>query len=141
MPIVVDAYESDGSGGFFVQWSDPSQPVTAFFHLTDQACAELVKAHKLKRQAPTDKFAQAVDDLNNDGVSDAATIESWRVAYEELVDDIKDLRRRGLKHNTPHDQLERARKGKRVEAKWRRKGDTGLDGFVRKQGKKHRVDD
>lgn len=136
MPIVVDAYEPDGDGGFFIQWTDPDQPVTAYFHLTEQACADLVRHHRLKRNAPIDRMVKAVDDLNNDGVSDAATIEAWRAAYEEIVDDIKELHARGLRHNTPHDQLEKARKGERVDERWQKKpGRDRFGKFMEKRNK------
>ena len=126
MPVIIDSYEPDGDGGYYIQWSDPSQPVTAFIHATAELMGEFGKHHRVKRGAPTKRLAEAQDGMRDKKLSDAATVERWRKAYEELIDDIKDLKQRGLKHQTPHSEHTHIRQGM-TDRQWRK--DQRPDGF------------
>ena len=103
MPIVVENWEPDKAGGYFIKWSDPSQPVTAFHHATSELIEDLAREHREVRGAPTVKLRSAFIGMENPRIADAAAVELWRRAYEELVDDIKDLRAKRLRHDTPYD--------------------------------------
>ncbi len=120
MPIVIDSYEADGEGGFYIKWTDPSQPVTAFIHATPELLDEFSVHHRVKRGAPIDKINKARDAMRDPSVSDAATVQRFRRAYEELVDDIKDLKKRNLKHNTPHAEHLAVKGRAKVKKEWMR---------------------
>jgi len=111
MPVIVDSYEPDGDGGYYIEWSDPSQPVTAHIHATPELMDEFGVHHRVNRGAPTARLAKAQDGMRDKNLSDRATVERFRSAYEELIDDIKDLKERGLKHNTPHTEHVHIRQG------------------------------
>jgi len=117
MPIVVNAWEPDESSGYYVKWSDPDQDITAFIHVTPELVKELCQHHRKHRKAPTNKLDACCDAmLDTTNQNHADIIELWRDGYEELVNDIKDLKERGLKHNTPHSEHIHIRQGMRPDA-------------------------
>jgi len=129
MPVTVDSYEPDGSGGYHIQWSDSDQGITAFIHATPELLEELCFHHRHPRGAPTGKADDCYNAMRDpDNTDHDAIVEMWRACYEELIDDIKDLKASGLKHNTPHEVLLKARKsGSKVDKEWLK--DQTSDGY------------
>lgn len=111
MPIVIDSWEADGEGGYYIQWTDPSQDVTAYIHATPELMDEFIVHHRKHRKAPQDKLEFARNGMRDTNVSDNATVQRFKRAYAELVDDITDLRSRGLRHDTPHSEHVHIRQG------------------------------
>ena len=135
MSLIIDSWESDGEGGFYIQWTDSSQPVTAYIHATPDLMDEFVIPFRRNRAAPTAKLDDARDGMRDSNLSDAATVQLFRRAYEELLDDIIDLRERELKSNTPHAVLEDARSGRSVPVEWKRdKTPAGFKAFIERGG-------
>ena len=132
MPIVIDEYESDGEGGFYIKWTDPSQPVTAHIHATPQLLAEFIANFRTHRGAPAAKLEHAIEGFLDESLPDAARVQRFRLAYSELVEDIIDLRERNLKADTPHDVHMAVRGGGKPDREWLLKGASGFDDFVRR---------
>ncbi len=131
MPIVVDAYETDGGGGYFVQFTDPDQPVTGYIHVTPELLEDLAVQHRIGRGASCDRIDACCVSLRDPVDTDHVRIvEEWRAAYEELVDDIKELRQYGLRADTPHRVLQTVRGGFPVPDEWLRDELTGLASFA-----------
>ncbi len=118
-PLVVNRIESDDNGGFFIAWRDPSnldgQPLTGFFHLTEQSIAELVVHQRRPNRAPEDKL-KAVTDKLREGAPMALIGQLWRVAYDEVLTDRIDRHNFGMKAVTTngHADLEAVRGGAKV---------------------------
>ena len=131
--ITVDSYEPDGAGGLFVRWSDLSQSVAGYMHATPALMLELAAHHRRKRDAPCDLLETAAESLQND--PSGVAVEAWRAAYQELIDDIRWLKDRGLRHDTPHAamvELQTAEtEGLGVAAPI--KVQSGLEGFIARQ--------
>ena len=118
--ITIDAWEPDGEGGYFVRFTDPTQPITAYIHATPELLDELGLHHRRHRGAPEANLAKAQDGMRDDALPDAATVALFRVAYSELLDDIIDLRERGLRADTPHGVHQEARRTGVTPVEWRR---------------------
>ena len=127
--ITVLRSEPDGDGGYYIQFTDTGQGITAYIHATAVQVDELETHHRRKRGAPVANLHAARDAMRNPTVSDVDTIEAWRVAYEELVDDIVHLRVSGLRHDTPHEVQENVRATGNIPSNWRR--NPAADGFTR----------
>jgi len=118
-PLVVNRIESDGDGGFFIEWHDPSnldgQPLTGFFHLTETSVAELLIHQRRPNQAPQDKL-EAVIDKMVEGAPMALIGQLWRAAYDEVLTDRIDRHNFGMKAVTinGHADLEAVRGGAQV---------------------------
>ena len=115
MPVLIDSWQPDGDGGYFIQWTDLSQPLTAFIHATPELMDEFVTHHRKGRAAPTGRLSAARDGMRDSNLSDVATVQRFREAYEELVDDLTDLKARGLRHNTPYSEHQHIRQGMKPE--------------------------
>jgi len=117
MPLVIKSWESDGDGGFYIQWHDTQQDVTAYIHATPELMDEFIVHHRKHRGAPVDRLNAARDGMRSN-MADAAKVQLFRLAYEELVDDIVDLKARGLRHNTPHSEHLRVKGGGAPDPVW-----------------------
>ncbi len=99
-PLVVNRIESDSNGGFFIEWHDPSNldgdPLTGFFHLTEQSVAELVVHQRRPNKAPQDKLEDVIVGLR-DGLPMAQIGQLWRLAYDEVLTDRIDRHNFGMK--------------------------------------------
>ena len=104
-PLVVNRIESDSDGGFFIEWRDPSnldgEPLTGFFHLTEQSVTELVVHQRRPNQAPEDRLADVLTGLR-DGAPMAQVSQMWRLAYDEILSDRIDRHNFGMKAVTSH---------------------------------------
>lgn len=114
-PIVVNRIESDGDGGYFIEWRDPANvngPITAFFHLTEQSVADLVVHQRRPNHAPEDKLANVLTGLR-EGAPMAQVGQMWRLAYDEVISDRLDRLNFGMKAVTTngHADLEAVRGG------------------------------
>ncbi len=118
-PLVVNRIESDGDGGFFIEWHDPSnldgQPLTGFFHLTETSVAELIVHQRRPNRAPQDKL-EAVIGKMAEGAPMAQIGQLWRAAYDEVLTDRIDRHNFGMKAVTSHGHadLEAVRGGAKV---------------------------
>lgn len=118
-PLVVNRIESDGEGGFFIEWHDPSnldgQPLTGFFHLTETSLAELIIHQRRPNRAPQDKLKAVITKLT-EGAPMALIGQLWRAAYDEVLIDRIDRHNFGMKAVTSHGHadLEAVRGGARV---------------------------
>ncbi|KKL63698.1 hypothetical protein LCGC14_2172480, partial [marine sediment metagenome] len=87
-PLVIQRIESDDDNGFFIEWHDPSnldgQPVTGFFHLTEQSASELIVHQHRPNQVPEDKLEAVIDKLA-EGAPMALIGQLWRAAYDEAL--------------------------------------------------------
>ena len=118
-PLVVNRIESDGEGGYFIEWHDPSnldgEPLTAFFHLTEESVQELIVHQRQPNRAPQDKL-EAVTAKLADGAPMALIGQLWRAAYDEVLIDRIDRHNFGMKAVTSngHVDLEAVRGGAQV---------------------------
>lgn len=118
-PLVVNRIESDGDGGYFIEWRDPSnldsKPLTAFFHLTEASVLELILHQRQPNRAPQDKLEAVIEKLT-DGAPMALIGQLWRAAYDEILTDRIDRHNFGMKAVTSHGHadLEAVRGGARV---------------------------
>lgn len=115
-PVTVQRIQSDGDGGWYVEWYDPSnldaQPVTGFFHLTEESVAELIVHQRRPNKAPQDKLEAVLARLA-ERAPQALVAQAFRDAYEEVLQDRIDRHKLGLKAVTRdgHEDLEAVRKG------------------------------
>lgn len=115
-PLVIQRIESDGDGGFFIEWHDPSnldgQPVTAFFHLTETSTLDLIRHQRRPNRAPQDKLEAVIVKLA-EGAPMALIGQLWRDAYDEVLTDRIDRHNFGMKAVTKggHADLEAVRGG------------------------------
>ena len=131
MPIVIEAYENDLEGGFFIRWRDPAQDnLVAYIHATPQLMDEFIENFRTHRGAPSAKLENARDGFLNENLPDAARVQRFRLAYSELLEDIIDLRDRNLKHDTPHDVHMDVRGGGKPDSKWLLQGKSKFDEFI-----------
>jgi hypothetical protein len=118
-PLVVNRIESDGDGGFFIEWRDPSnldgQPLTGFFHVTEQSVTELLVHQRRPNRAPEDKLIDVLTGLR-DGAPMAQVGQMWRLAYDEILTDRIDRHNFGMKAVTKggHADLVAVRGGAKV---------------------------
>jgi hypothetical protein len=127
--ITVTTYEP-GEGGLFIRYRDGS--ADRFMHATPSLMLDLANHHRRKRDAPCGLLEAAAEALQNDPPDVA--VEAWRKAYQELVDDIRFLKDRGLRHDTPHATVTHLRaqdEGLGVAASI--KVQSGLEGFIARQ--------
>ena len=134
MPIVIEEYESDGDGGFYIRWRDPAQDnLVANIHATPELMDEFIANFRTKRQASGKKLRDARDGLKDKQLSDAATVQRFRLAYSEMIEDIIDLDKRGLKHDTPQEIVDEIKAGDLYhENKWLKNPKSGFDEFIAK---------
>jgi len=118
MPIVIDDYESDGEGGFYIKWTDPSQAVTAHIHATAKLLGEFIEHFRTHRGAPAAKLEHAIEGFLDESLPDAARVQRFRLAYSELLEDIIDLRESNLKASTPYAVHQHVRGGGKPDKKW-----------------------
>ncbi len=132
--ITIDDWEADGAGGYYIRFTDPSQPITAYIHATPGLLDELGLHHRRHRGAPEANLAAAQDGMRDDALPDAATVALFRVAYSEVLADIIDLRTRGLRPDTPHGVHVEARRTGETPLEWRvdRRPDKYLEFIERK---------
>ena len=104
-PLIVNRIEADSDGGYFIEWHDPSNldgdPLTGFFHLTEQSVAELMVHQRHPNQAPEDKLNDVLSGLR-DGAPMAQVGQMWRLAYDEILSDRIDRHNFGMKAVTSH---------------------------------------
>lgn len=118
-PLVVNRIESDGNGGYFIEWHDPSNldggPFTGFFHLTEISLSELIVHQRRPNQAPQDKLEAVIDKLA-EGAPMALIGQLWRAAYDEVLTDRIDRHNFGMKAVTSngHADLVAVRGGAKV---------------------------
>lgn len=118
-PLVVNRIESDGEGGYFIEWRDPSNldgdPLTGFFHLTETSVADLIQHQRRPNRAPQDKLETVITRLT-EGAPMALIGQLWRAAYDEVLTDRIDRHNFGMKAVTSngHADLEAVRGGARV---------------------------
>jgi hypothetical protein len=127
--ITVTAYEP-GDGGLYVRYRDGS--ADRYMHATPALMYDLAAQHRRRRDAPCGLLEAAADALQNDPPDVA--VEAWRAAYQELVDDIRFLKDRGLRHDTPHTTVVDLRaqvEGLGVATPI--KVQSGLEGFIARQ--------
>ena len=131
MSIVVDAYETDGGNGYFVQFTDPDQPMTGYIHVTPELLEDFAIQFRIGRGASCDRIEACCASLRDPvDIDHDRNVEEWRAAYEELVDDIKELRQYGLRADTPHRVLQTIRSGFPIPDEWLRDQLTGLASFA-----------
>ena len=128
--ITVTAYEA-GDGGLFIRYRDGT--AERYTHATPALMLDLANQHRRKRDAPCGLLERAAESLANDDPDVA--VEAWRAAYQELVDDIRWLKDRGMRHDTPHATVADLRaaevEGHGVAAPV--KVQSGLQGFIARQ--------
>ena len=132
MPIVIEDYQADGDGGFYIRWRDPSQDnLVANIHATPELMDEFIRNFRSNREAPSKKLENARDGFLDASLPDAARVQRFRLAYSEMIEDIIDLDRRGLKHNTPQEIVDEIKAGDlHHENKWLKKPKSGFDEFI-----------
>ena len=130
-------WESDGAGGFYIEWFDPENldggPLTGYTHLTVALCDDLIRAHRRSRGAPDGLLSTVRDALVSDTPPDGRqVVEAFRRGYGELIEDRKALHRYGLRADTPHRVLTAVKEGGEVPAEWVQgpSVEPGMDRFV-----------
>ena len=128
--ITVTAYEP-GDGGVYIRYRDGA--AERYIHATPALMDDLANQHRRRREAPCGLLDAAAEALQT-GEPDVA-VEAWRAAYQELIDDIRWLKDRGMRHDTPHAamvELQTAEvEGLGVAAPI--KVQSGLEGFIARQ--------
>lgn len=115
-PVIATRIQPDNDGGFFVEWHDAAnldgQPLTGYFHLTEQAIAELVVHDRRPNKAPQDKLESVLTRLA-EKAPQTLVAQAFRAAYEEVLTDRIDRHNLGLKAVTKdgHADLEAVRQG------------------------------
>lgn len=115
-PITVQHIESDGDGGWFIQWHDAAnldgEPLTGFFHLTTDTCQELV-THQRRPNRASETRLQTCDDILRGTNAPGLIAAAFRLAYEEVIGDRIDRHNFGMKAVTRdgHADLEAVRQG------------------------------
>lgn len=147
-PITILDYESDGEGGWLIEWHDEAnldgQPLTGYFHLTLESVAELFKAREATF-APRAKFQSAIQHAFSDRANSPAkppsgrlpsAVQDWLDGYNEHVDDCIDRVKLNVDGAAPHHVLENARLGNNPEKRWQRNPDKDkpLEEFMKKHG-------
>ena len=118
-PLIVNRIESDGDGGFFIEWHDPSnldgEPLTGFFHLTEQSMSDLIVHQHRPNRVPADKLEAVIDKLA-EGAPMALIGQLWRAAYDEVFTNRFDRHNFGMKAVTSngHADLVAVRGGAKV---------------------------
>jgi hypothetical protein len=153
MPITVTRIEPDDEGGWLIAWHDDAnldgQPLDAFFHLTEEAVDELLRHQRAPNQAPTERLEHLRDRLTvsrgaqgrNRTTATEEIAAAFTSAYDEVLIDIKDRHRFGMKSVTldGHLDLEAVRGGAPVRP-WNRRPDTSpLEAFIARQRDKTAV--
>ena len=134
--LEVTSYEP-GGGGLHIEYTDG--PAVRYVTATPRLMLDLAAQHRRHRNAPCDLLESAAAALADPGVSDADTAELWRVAYQDLVDDIREIKARGLRHDTPHGELQRRRDRESAGARAAPVVPSGLEGFIARQRSKGRT--
>ncbi len=118
-PLVVNRIESDGNGGYFIEWHDPAnldgEPLTGFFHLTEQSASDLIVHQHRPNRAPEDKLEAVIDKLAERAPM-ALIGQLWRAAYDEVLTNRIDRHNFGMKAVTSngHADLVAVRGGAKV---------------------------
>lgn len=119
-PLTVNRIETDNNGGFFIEWHDAAnldgQPLTGYFHLTEQSIEDLIIHQRRPNDAPRDKLLAVIDRLR-ERAPQALIAQAFRDAYEEVLQDRIDRHNFGLKAVTKHGHadLEAVRSGAPVK--------------------------
>jgi hypothetical protein len=127
--IEVTGWEPIGDG-LYIEYTDG--PATRYMHATPALMLDLANQHRRRREAPCGLLEAAAEALQT-GEPEVA-VEAWRKAYQELVDDIRFLKDRGLRHDTPHTTVTHLRaqvEGLGVATPI--KVQSGLEGFIARQ--------
>ena len=99
-PLIINRIETDSNGGYFIEWHDPSNidgdPLTGYFHLTEQAMEDLIRGMRRPNNAPEDKQRDVIIGLR-EGAPIAQIGQMWRLAYDEILSDRIDRHNFGMK--------------------------------------------
>lgn len=115
-PITVQRVEPDSDDGFYIEWHDAAnldgQPLTGYFHLTQESLVELIVHQRRPNKAPQDKL-EAVYSRLAERAPQAVVAQAFKDAYEEVLTDRIDRHKLGLKAVTRdgHEDLEAVRQG------------------------------